>query len=65
MMQEVMIVANFIPKQYKKDAITIRLPQDKLETIDRIAAEYDMSRNEFINQCIAFALRHMAPPESE
>ena len=59
MIQEVSGVANFIPKQYKKDPITIRVPQDKLETIDRIAAEYDMSRNEFINQCINYALEHM------
>ncbi len=59
MIQEVSAVANFIPKQYKKDPITIRVPQDKLEAIDRIAAEYDMSRNEFINQCINYALEHM------
>ena len=59
MIQEVSVVANFIPKQYKKDPITIRVPQDKLETIDRIAAEYEMSRNEFINQCIDYALEHM------
>ena len=52
-------MANFIPKQYKKDPITIRVSQDKLETIDRIAAEYDMNRNEFINQCIDYALEHM------
>ena len=58
-MQEVMIVAEFIPKQYKKDPITIRISQDKLEFIDKTAAEYDMSRNEFINQCIDYALEHM------
>jgi len=59
MMQEVMIVAEFIPKQYKKDPITIRLSQNKLEIIDQAAAGFNISRNEFINQCIDFALEHM------
>lgn len=49
----------FIPKQYKKDPVTVRIAQDKLENIDRAAAEFGMSRNEFINQCIDYAMEHM------
>ena len=55
----------FIPKQYKKEPITIRVSMEKLAQIDQRAAEYDMSRSEFINQCIAFALAHMDDSEDE
>ena len=55
----------FIPKQYKKEPITIRVSMEKLAQIDQRAAEYDMSRSEFINQCIAFALRHMESQDTE
>ena len=52
-------MADFIPKQYRKDPITIRLTPEKLESVDRAAADFHMSRSEFINQCIDFALEHM------
>ena len=29
----------FIPKQYKSEQITLRIDRDKLEKIDKIAAE--------------------------
>ena len=50
---------DFVPKQYKKDPITIRIGFEKLEKIDRFAAEYDLSRSEFINQCINYALENI------
>ncbi len=50
---------NFIPKQYKKEPITIRVSPDKLERIDDAAARYDISRSDFINQCIDFALENL------
>ena len=52
-------MADFIPKQYKKEQFTIRMEQDMLERVDRLAEEYRLSRSEFINQCVAFALKHM------
>ena len=52
-------MANFIPKQYKKDPITVRISADKLAQVDRMAAQFDMSRNEFINQCIDYAMEHI------
>ena len=52
-------MANFIPKQYKKEPITVRLTPEKLEVVDKTAAKYDMSRSEFINQCIDYALENM------
>lgn len=52
-------MANFIPKQYKKEATTIRLDSEKLEKIDKMAAKYSISRSAFINQCIDYALENM------
>ena len=37
----------------------MRISTDVLMEIDRKAAQFDISRNEFINQCITFALSHM------
>ncbi len=56
-------MSDFIPKQYKKDPITIRIDFEKLERIDKLASRYNLSRSEFINQCINYALAHM--PEIE
>ena len=52
-------MSDFIPKQYKKDPITIRINFEKLATIDSLANNYKMSRSEFINQCIDYALKNM------
>lgn len=56
---------NFIPKQYKKDPVTIRIPTEKLKEIDRLAARLHMSRSELVNQCIAYAMRHNAEESQE
>lgn len=52
-------MSDFIPKQYKKEPITIRVSPDKLERIDKAAARFDISRSDFINQCIDFALENL------
>ena len=57
-------MANFIPKQYKKDPITVRISADKLAQIDRMAAQFSMSRNEFINKCIDYAMEHIGSEKS-
>lgn len=57
-------MANFIPKQYKKDPITVRISADKLAQIDQMAAQFSMSRNEFINQCIDYAMEHIGSEKS-
>ena len=56
-------MSEFIPKQNKKDPITIRMDFEKLEKIDKPASKYNLSRSEFINQCINYALDHI--PELE
>lgn len=52
-------MGHFIPRQYKKEPITIRIAPDKLEIIDLYATKFDISRSEFINQCIDFALNNI------
>lgn len=49
----------FVPKKPDKEVISIRIPTDLLEVVDKSAAKSDISRNEFINQCIIFALEHL------
>ena len=49
----------FSPRKPEKEVISMRISADTLAEIDRKAAAIDISRNEFINQCIAYALAHM------
>ncbi len=49
----------FIPQKPEKEVISIRLPLELLREIDANAAKADISRNEFINQCIIYAMGHM------
>ena len=53
----------FLPRKPEKVVISTRLSLELLEEVDRRAAEFDISRNELINQCITFALAHMEEPE--
>lgn len=55
----------FSPKKSEKEVISMRISTDILSEIDRKAAEIDISRNEFINQCISFALSHMEDSSSD
>lgn len=50
----------FLPQKKDKEVISIRIPSNVLKTVDEKASEVDISRNEFINQCILFALQNMA-----
>lgn len=49
----------FIPQKQDKEVISIRLPSELLQQVDANAAKADISRNEFINQCIVFAMQHL------
>ena len=55
----------FIPKKPEKEVISMRIPTEVLEQIDAEADACDISRNEFINQCITFALSHMESSEAK
>ena len=49
----------FSPKKTEKEVISVRISAELLKEIDEKAGNADISRNEFINQCIIFALAHM------
>ncbi len=58
-------MAQFAPKQYKKEQFTIRMEHEMLQNVDTLAAKYNLSRSEFIVQCVQFAIEHMAQEENE
>ena len=54
----------FMPKKPGKEVISMRISTEVLAEVDAKASAYDISRNEFINQCIAFALANMEKSEN-
>lgn len=50
----------FVPFKPEKEVISIRLNSELLKNIDIAAESAQISRNEFINQCIVFAMEHLA-----
>lgn len=52
-------MAKFIAKKPEKEIISLRISADTLQEIDAKAAAVDISRNELINQMIAYALANM------
>lgn len=49
----------FRPLKTEKTVISIRLDVDMLKTVDNLSAKTDISRNEFIVQCIDYALKNL------
>lgn len=49
----------FLPRKPEKEVISMRIAVDMLEQVDAKAAAFGISRNELLNQCVAFALAHM------
>lgn len=58
-------MANFVVRKPEKEVISMRIATDLLHTLDEKAKEYDISRNELINQMILFSLANMEEPEKE
>ena len=54
-----MFMEKFSPRKADKEVTTIRIPKEILDIIDMKSASYDISRNEFINQCILYAINNM------
>jgi len=48
----------FNPSKPEKTVITIRIESGLLKEIDDLSSKVDISRNEFILQCIDFAMKH-------
>ena len=59
------LMAKFVAKKSEKEVISMRISTDTLKLLDDMAAKADISRNELINQMIAFALEHMDTPAEE
>ena len=53
----------FNPGPDEKQQISIRLDIYKLSIVDKAATKTGLSRNQFINQCIDYALAHMETDE--
>ena len=49
----------FKPTKTEKTVISIRLDVNMLKNIDEISVKTDISRNEFIVQCIEYAIKNM------
>ena len=47
----------FKPIKQEKTVISIRLDVDMLKKVDELSVQTDISRNEFIVQCIDYALK--------
>lgn len=50
---------NFKPVKQDKVVISIRIDTDTLKKVDENSIKYDLSRNEFIVQCINYALKNL------
>ncbi len=50
---------DFKPIKQEKTVISIRIDVDVLKKIDKLSNDTDISRNEFIVQCIDFALKNL------
>ena len=56
-------MAKFIARKPEKDVISLRISSETLQKVDEKAAQTGISRNELINQMIAFALSNMDDPD--
>lgn len=52
-------MAKFVARKPEKEVISMRISTDTLRQVDDKAAAVGISRNELINQMIAFALNNM------
>lgn len=54
-----------IAKGYKTVSKTIRIPEETARLLEHLATKNYLSLNQIINQCIQFALSHMAEEDSK
>lgn len=51
---------DFVPKPYKKEAVTIRFDHETLEKLEKTSNQYGISRNELVVQCVQYALQNLS-----
>ena len=59
------LMAKFIARKPEKEVISVRISVETLQEIDNRAAAVGISRNELINQMIAYAMSNMAQTEKQ
>lgn len=52
-------VMKFIPQKKEKELISFRIEKELLSEIDVLASKCDLSRNEFMTQCLRYAISNM------
>lgn len=50
----------FYPKKPEKEVISIRIDTELIRKVDSESAKAGISRNEFINQCILYAMDNLS-----
>ena len=55
----------FVARKPEKEVISMRIPVDMLKEVDNKAAAVGISRNELMNQMIAYALADMDDPDQQ
>jgi predicted transcriptional regulator len=56
---------DFKPAKKEKTVTSIRIDTDMLKTIDDLANDTDISRNEMIVQCIDYALKNFSHQKND
>lgn len=55
----------FVPRRGDKEVISFRIPKDLLNEIDKLANNNALSRNEFMVQCLEFAIANISEENEE
>jgi len=55
----------FVPRRGDKEVISFRIPKDLLNEIDKFANNNALSRNEFMVQCLEFAIDNISEENEE
>lgn len=55
----------FVPRRGDKEVISFRIPKDLLNEIDKLANNNALSRNEFMVQCLEFAIDNISDENEE
>lgn len=59
------ICMKFVPRRGDKEVISFRIPKDLLNEIDKLANNNALSRNEFMVQCLEFAIDNISDENEE
>lgn len=59
------ICMKFTPRKGEKEVISFRIQKDLLAEIDQLANDNSLSRNEFMVQCLEFAIANISDENEE